>query len=783
MGSKIDELIAQAGSNPLNLTTRKEDRTETKERKKMGKLGCNVNEILDDTKFSEPMPWIGIYVAAATLACLVAMAADAIQGIRNRKLWFPSKFSALNATSLTLFAVAVKLSVDLNTSMPGRQEQLAKLSSTVFICTVMGNSMPSLGNMESKDMFMNIMALGILVITVIVNVCIQLTTGVIYVFWVEHASVMFIMLVLLIILSFSALSVPTTKKLLELKYNKKYQLALKEGLSETGKSVVDKLKEDIMKYWIMSHTCSPQFVMARSVTCTASGAFCLLGALILAEAMLRSHFMPWSIRFCRGESDYKWSTTVILITQTIAVGVGTIAPACRWFIAIHYSCPRRRNRHHRKGFKVERYWIQSLIEMKDCPLILGIRNRHCRKLCHDVKKQCLNLCIRVQSVNVIMSKLICLISVFSIGQILLCCHYCKELKFKLRNSVSNTESAPKSQPCATLDLSRFVLHLEGEDELVGMMMKCNRDPTEHWIREGDKKRPKYLIELLETSTQGFNGVGEFDSNQVPSLHSEEPPNSWALPVVTLTSIAVALPNICQKLIEGLICSVNEGLIYARLIENNLDVKGDFSNSRKAAEVVWLGVELYHKWLDVDLHKLSLEGKTIRQTLERLSETAKNSVQEFQSENIAQCLNRTPTSWPIKVLAANSMYRISQTMLLNRHIRNDQMSEKAFEAVSVMISDILGACLTNIHRVVHMKCLSSAIEKREDCVRFAVYILGKTEKILKLLERKELPSLDPPQMACIDEWRSLYMQKKPFLPSPSESETGFSPSDDLFVSIE
>ncbi|KAK7835725.1 hypothetical protein CFP56_023198 [Quercus suber] len=153
----------------------------------MGKLGCNIDGNLDAAKFSEPLPWIGLYVAAASLACLIAMAVDGINGIRYRKFWFPCRFFSLNATSLTLIATAIKLAVDLNTPMPRRQDQLAKLSSTVFICTVMGNSMPSLGTMENKEMAMNIIALGILVITVIANICIQLGTGVIYVFWKEHA--------------------------------------------------------------------------------------------------------------------------------------------------------------------------------------------------------------------------------------------------------------------------------------------------------------------------------------------------------------------------------------------------------------------------------------------------------------------------------------------------------------------------------------------------------------------------------------------------------------------
>ncbi|KAF5478480.1 hypothetical protein F2P56_005038 [Juglans regia] len=674
----------------------------------MGKLGCNIDGNLDDTKFSQPMPWIGLYVAAASLAFLIAMAADVIQGIRYRKFWFPCKFSSLNATSLTLLAVAIKLSVDLNTSMPSRQDQLAKLSNTVFICTY-----------------------------------------------------------------------------LELKYTKKHQLALKEGLNQTRKPVVDKLREDLMKYWMMAHTGNPQFVVGRSVTCTASGAFCLLSLATLAQAMVRSQFMPWSFKFCSGESVYKWSTTLVLATQTIAAGVGSIGPACRWFIAINFSRPKRGNQTGRNEFKVENYWIQSLVEMKESPLtFLPFHNKLCRKLAHDAKDYFLNLCIGVQIGLVLMSKGIRLISTLFVSRILYCYDCCRGLKKLIFKSVSNTESVSDSQPYSKLDLSRFVLDLEGEDALVEKMKKCNWDPTDYWFQMGEKRRPKYLITLLKRSTHGFKGVVEFDSNRIPSLESEEPPNCWALPVVTLTCIAVTLPNIGPTLIEELLCSVNEGLTYIRLLENNLDTIKELLNIRRAAEGVWVRVELYRKWLDVDLHKLSLQGKTQQEILQKLSDNAKNKLLEFHRNHTPQCLKHGPLKWPIKILAANSMYRITQSMLLTRQSGNAQMGEKLFETVAVMISDILGACLTNMQRFISMKCLSSAIEEREDSVRHAIDILGKAEKILKFQEHGESPGLDPCQMASIDEWRLFYMQKPlPFNPSPSQIETASSSSSDLYLIID
>lgn len=102
----------------------------------MGKLGCGIDGVLNEAKFSEPLPWIGVYIAAASLACALAMAADVIHGFRYSKLWFPCKLFTINATSLTIIAVAVKLSVDLNTPMPRGQDQLAKLSSAALICTL-----------------------------------------------------------------------------------------------------------------------------------------------------------------------------------------------------------------------------------------------------------------------------------------------------------------------------------------------------------------------------------------------------------------------------------------------------------------------------------------------------------------------------------------------------------------------------------------------------------------------------------------------------------------------
>ncbi|KAL2321582.1 hypothetical protein Fmac_025961 [Flemingia macrophylla] len=743
----------------------------------MAIIGCDSNGSMDDTKFSKPMPWIGIYIASASLACLIAMAADLIHGIRGRKLWFPCKFFCLNATSLALIAVAVKLSVDLNTPMPHRREQLSKLSSSTMICTIMANSMPTLGITENKDTMMNLMAMAILVVTMIVNICIQFVTGVIYVFWVEHVVIMLLMLILLCTMTSSAISIPKIKHYLEMKY-KVNEEALEESSTlfreEEETQIVNRLRDQLMKFWMMTHTSSPQFVLGRSVTCTASGGFCLLSTMTLVEAMLRSYLMPRSFKFCTGNCDYNWSIILILIVQVAAVVVGTIAPAFRWFVAINYRCPNVRNGSCKRRFNVEEYWTTKLVTIKESPLGFRIHNRHYRKLAHDAKLLLLRFCIKLQVGIVLMCKATQYVSISLMCWIMTCCDHCKKLKSIFVSSVSRVSSETESGPSPKLDLRRFVLHLEGEEEFVEVMMKQNRDATNHWVEVGEKKQPKLLIEFLDKCSflQGFKGVGAFDSDQVLSLHAVDAPHGWSLPLVTLASIVVALPNINRCSVKKLIYTLNEGLPFVNFIEKNLDKEGNLFKLRKAAEIVWLGVDLYDKWLDVDLHELSLEDKSPKETLEKLADAAKIRYEKFKDKYNHICIKLCPLFWPIKVSASHTMYRICKTALLNHELIGDNSGERLFEALTVMISDILGACLTNLPLVISKKCLNSTIEEREDTVRHAVYILGKTKKIIEMLEKRAFPQVDFCRGTYIEDWRLMHKQKSLvyFVPSSPENDT-------------
>ncbi|XP_058189381.1 uncharacterized protein LOC131306967 [Rhododendron vialii] len=669
-------------------------------------------------QFDAPMPWIGVYIAAASLVCSVAMAGDVIYGIRRKKLWFACKIFNMNAASLTILAVATKLPVDLTTAMWGRIDRIAKLSSTIFVITAMGNFLTSFAFMDNNAILMNIAALGILVITIIVNACIQMVTGAIeYSIWAEEIFVISSMFFLFVILSLTVLAVPTTKRYLELKYDELHTKISNGGkLEETEKLIDGKLNEMVKKYWVMAETSNPQFVMARSVTCTTSGIMCLLTALTLVEVAIRMNSVYG--RYWRTNSNYRWSTSWILWIQFCGVVVGTVAPTFRWFTAISYNCIHLLGSNHlNELIFVENYWIQRLVEWKERPLPLRIQGVKFRKLVEDAKNLALNICIGVQFGIVAASKSVLLISIILTLPFFSCCYYGKRLNMKLISIFTAKSIYVSSGPETSnteLDLSDYILQLEGEVKLPTRILKNICHEVNQVIQKGRSQKPKYLIELLQKSSDNFEAVASFDHSQVQ--------NCWTLPVVNLTSIAIALPNIENHRVARLISSVSEGLSYANIIEESLSTKGDdFLSIKHAADVVWKGIELYGKWLDKDFRKLALEGKTTYEFLQTLGDIAEKTAIEFQ-------IKITGSS---KVLVATSMHRICRTILKDYKSSTDAHMDENF-----------------------------AVEEREKSVRHAASLLGETEEILEILRCHQLPSLSGNRAAYIDEWCAFMKQKDP-----------------------
>ncbi|XP_035836095.1 uncharacterized protein LOC110887463 [Helianthus annuus] len=473
------------------------------------------------------MPWVGLYVAIASFICVIAMAADAVQAVWQWKLWFPNRFFTLNAATITLIAIAMKLPVDLSTDL-------------------------------------------------------------------------------------------SDKKML------------------------------------------------------------------------------------------------------VGVVVGSIAPILRCFTSIgHYSLSKKLSKNHLNVFRVEKHWIERLQQWKRNHVHSHIPGRYLKIVFHYVKNAFLNFCLALHIV------------VLSVLEWL--------------KKVATTSNGNMSSEIE--EYARYVVQIEEEAKLSKRILRNTlRSITELLNAE---KEPRNLLMLLEKS-KGFIGVVEFDNDLVQPLYPEETHNCWSLVVVTLTTIAIALPNIANGHFKGLLAGMSEGLKIVRHIEDCLDADGELVSAIKSARRVWKEVEVYRKWLKIDLQNKAHEDKTSKEILKWLGDEGEKIMKRFMS-NKKSSIDRSP----YKFVLASSMYRISTSILLHLNAQEISLNdEDLFEWISTIIADILFACFTNLPRVIKMKCHHNEIEKRGDNIRIAAQLLGKSKEILKILEARTLPNIDQDSMAYIDKWRVL-----------------------------
>ncbi|XP_076909333.1 uncharacterized protein LOC143566539 [Bidens hawaiensis] len=716
-------------------------------------------------QYSEPMLWIGMYIAVASLVCVLAMVADLLQGFRSRKLWFPCTYFRINAAFLTVISIAMKLPVDLSGSMPGEVDQVTKLGSMAFMCTMMANLLPCLATMDNNELLSNIIALGILVITLVVNVCIQIHTGVVS--YSENAQILqhiapkydvkslgvskhrnsilatiyvALLLVLLIVHVCSSLAILKSKKIIESKYQQRHERALKDSQPSSGELLtVEKLEKHVINHWIMAGSGSPQFITACFQTTSASGVICVI------ITILHTLTISWTINSILEKdcnSDYSWSMIVILIVQFIGVVVGTIAPLSRCFATLSFKVSSEIISKHFKVFEVESYWSSKLYDWKRASIKLLFHSRpKLEVITETFKRKILGFSIEFQKEVVTLCKIISLVPfVFMI-----CVLYCfRGVKWLLGKKVDKFEG--------NKDLRPYVLHLEDEMKLaertlVGLSKSVNR-----LIKMGEKRQPNEIIKLIGQCSSGFKGVAKFDDidqHHVPSLLSTvEHQDCWSLPVITLTTIAVSLYEKKNNEVESLLERVWKGLVYVKDVEESLNVTDEDVSCQKVADILWKEVLLDQKWLG---YKVQDSKKTTQQIVEWFRDTAKNIDKTdggINDDDYIRC----------KSICANSMYHVTKTILLTYQANiDDKVSRKElFDSLSSMIADIIAACLTNLPHVITMKCHTNAIEKREDSVKDAALLLGETKEIIKTLHKDHgdnISGMNPSDLPFINKWRA------------------------------
>ncbi|WOL05551.1 hypothetical protein Cni_G14280 [Canna indica] len=770
--------------------------------------------------FAGPLPWIGLYAAVATIFCTILMAVDVTTAITLRQFRFPISFRfRLNAFTLFLISVAVKLPLDLNTAMPSQFDQLAKLSGLAFSATTTANLHSSLASIHSTSgLTSNLTALALTIVTVVVNVAIQIRTGVIYAFVPQHIAIMVLSVALVLVICSSALSVSTIKKLLQRESDRRAApIYLGDNNLDT-----DSLKNYVNCWWMMAHTSDPQYVLGRSVTSTASGAFGLLTFLILLEATVR-YFSTHGINFNNDDSDYKWSIEVVFFCQLIAVLVGTIAPTCRWFSAIIFRGPctskccfdgiehdEQRQFTFLKDLKPESYWFEKIEKWKKKASFIFWFDSSSktlfwfdnylwrRRMVHRLKIVGLGLLKGYQAIVIVVCKVVHLVSATIMIVVCKVAHLAfvwpviwihrrwrwflslrtaspiQQQPEMIRRSNSRSGNLSPSDGSSSPGIQQpgeFVLCLDGEenDNSRNILILWEGNRTEKWFQRGlQKKRPTNLIALMNLNenrdfSQGFQFVRSFDNERTTSLVLNDPPNCWALPLVTLTAIAVAVHRFGShgSDLVGLQNGVREGLRYVRLVEKLMDGKG-LVRMGEAADMLWLTVDVYGKWLSYDLSGED-NSEDENSVIAKLKNT---SAEGLMRSLIVQRDQAAWREWPEEVYQNNCMYRVTATIL---EAYEGGRHGELFGWIKRMISDILCACLTNLPGVIDRLCVCSNIEKRAKRVMKAARLFGETQAILQMLGRSQRSY--PEQRQYIDNWpREALDQMNPFSTSTNRDST-------------
>ncbi|XP_071702043.1 uncharacterized protein [Rutidosis leptorrhynchoides] len=519
----------------------------------------------------------------------------------------------------------MKLPMDLSGIMPGSVDQNAKIVSMAFMCTMMANFMPSLATMNNKTLVSNIIGLGILVITVVVNVCIQIRTGVLpYSFdderfvashsvsnttmqqslkVVEHAPTIYaaisyvvMPLMFLMMQTCSALAIITSKQILESKYKQLHESSLIDQRRVT--SSIENLKQQVLNYWTRAESGNPQIIAACFATSSASGALCLSNTCIMI------YVMTWAIKYLRDyNSDYKWSMVVILLVQAFGVLIGTIAPVGRCLTPLRFKLST--DWYGENIYSIESYWTKKLYDLKKGSTAFPFHSRKYKIVNHNLRIWILRICIGIQK------------------SVVVCCKCLTFFPYFLLEFVSYWlgPSAIIDEPSQVEGIevvhTRFVLRFQDDMELTERTLKGITQSLNLCIQKCQRKQPNHL-KMLINEYRGFEGVGKYDNHHISSLPGIEYRNSWSLSLITLTTIAICLPNIQKNMVERLLRGVSEGLAYVALVEESLNATDDYLSIQKAAKTLWLEVTVDHKWLGYELQTLSPQTDSTAQIILRLS---------------------------------------------------------------------------------------------------------------------------------------------------------------------
>ncbi|KAI3677263.1 hypothetical protein L1987_86886 [Smallanthus sonchifolius] len=523
------------------------------------------------------------YVVVASLICTLAMAADAILAIWQWKLWFPNKFFTLNASTITLVAIAMKLPVDLTTE-PDLCTSIvedAKVMGISFLCCMkrfqkIANTFSSNGSSEIKEYSMYVVQIeedAKLTDRILRNTLSYITrllkasekkeprnltlllerstcfNGVV-VFENEQVKPLYeeenhnCWSLVVVTLTSITIALPNIAP----RHVKLLLSSMREGLQICHHHAIEKRGDNIRN------------------------AAELLGKSKKILKILKARQLPDMDLDSRAYID-KWR--VLAKSQVLNGGqggasstrIGPSSTSCILFFITMLA-----NFLPSFGLMDDKELLMNTVALGIFAITI-IANILIQTYTHVLLSQ----------VTILL--LVCpILWPFSIA--LIVSTYRKKLEHRVANGSDRNVTSEIEE------YTRYVVHIEEEMKLSKRILRNTLHSITQLLNACEEKEPHNLMKLLSKST-GFNGVVEFDNDQVPPLYPEKTNNCRSLVVVTLTAIAISLPNIANDHFNMLLSSMREGLQIVRHIEECLNADGDSVKARKSARHIWTEVEMYY----------------------------------------------------------------------------------------------------------------------------------------------------------------------------------------------
>ncbi|KAK9082122.1 hypothetical protein Syun_031522 [Stephania yunnanensis] len=195
--------------------------------------------------------------------------------------------------------------------MPSAYDQLSKLCGTALICISIGIFRTSIVNMKESEFSATMASLTVMVVTVVVNVSLQMSTGVIFLFKLHHMINLVLMLLLLGIMGCCRFTFPGY-----------FSEPFRKSLKHMPRNI-----HTLKRCYMFSYVASPQLMFIRFSPSGTAALLCTVSCVVLLEAAFRTCSLNQGMK---AGSDYRWSVWAVVGIQilTVIVGAFTVAFRC-----------------------------------------------------------------------------------------------------------------------------------------------------------------------------------------------------------------------------------------------------------------------------------------------------------------------------------------------------------------------------------------------------------------------------------------------------------------------